>query len=370
MASKVDLTLLSGANPRSDDLRCNIVVHDPELLGKDAEVHVIVHVEVKDKRPVHDEKIVFRKHLKVTRETSFSFPRSKIRASTYSGSKINIELHVRLEVDDGLLFDTKITEEQSLELGLKAPVATDAHGLIEPDDRFNFFANLNAIPARNQVVVLALAVIGAIIMAVNAIVGIHDQFVPESMTWLYSHYDSDGEASSPLVTSLVGSGVVGAGVWYLMRKQLQKYMTFRLRGVPRRVTPESAPDIESLIAGRARVPLHNVTLRVVAANMEKGQYVRGSGSNRRTVSFSEPARAVLLFEQSVRRIDPGQPIQKYFSGPVAFERMFRVLYPPLMVTDSHGLEVHWEVQLLHPKFVDHELIGPTKPFHFEDFLRS
>ncbi len=48
MASKVDFTLLSGANPRSDDLRCDIVVHDPELLGKDAEVPVIAHVEVKD----------------------------------------------------------------------------------------------------------------------------------------------------------------------------------------------------------------------------------------------------------------------------------------------------------------------------------
>ena len=50
--------------------------------------------------------------------------------------------------------------------------------------------------------------------------------------------------------------------------------------------------------------------------------------------------------------------------------MFRALYPPQMVSDSHGLAVHWEIQLIHDDFVDQELVGSSDPFHFEDFLHA
>ena len=42
----------------------------------------------------------------------------------------------------------------------------------------------------------------------------------------------------------------------------------------------------------------------------------------------------------------------------------------VLVADTHGLDVHWEIQLLHPEFVDQELVGPTTPFAYEDFLRA
>ena len=56
--------------------------------------------------------------------------------------------------------------------------------------------------------------------------------------------------------------------------------------------------------GLPRVDRHDITVRVVACTLEKGCYTRGSGSNERTVSFSEPVRAVVLYEKelpSVRR---------------------------------------------------------------------
>ena len=61
-------------------------------------------------------------------------------------------------------------------------------------------------------------------------------------------------------------------------------------------------------------------------------------------------------------------LQTYLDGEIDFEPMFASLYPPLMVTGSHGVEVAWEVQLLHPKFVDQELPGPNKDLAYEDFL--
>ena len=41
-----------------------------------------------------------------------------------------------------------------------------------------------------------------------------------------------------------------------------------------------------------------------------------------------------------------------------------------MIGKTHGLDIHWEIQLLHPEFVDQELVGPTGLFHYEHFLRD
>jgi hypothetical protein len=36
--------------------------------------------------------------------------------------------------------------------------------------------------------------------------------------------------------------------------------------------------------------------------------------------------------------------------------MYKVLYPMQMISSTHGLDIHWEVQLIHKEFIDQELI--------------
>ena len=110
-------------------------------------------------------------------------------------------------------------------------------------------------------------------------------------------------------------------------------------------------------------------MRVVASNLECGQYIRGSGTNQRTVSFTEPIRGVVLFEKTVDHIPARAPIGTYFNDRFSFTPMFELLYPPVKISSSHGLKVHWEVQLIHPEFIDQELVGPDGLFSYEDFLR-
>ena len=111
-----------------------------------------------------------------------------------------------------------------------------------------------------------------------------------------------------------------------------------------------------------------MTLRVVACNMEMGQYIRGSGSNRRTVSFEEPVRPIILYSERVGHIPARQEIGNHFPGEVDFGPMFKALYPPLEISKTHGLAVYWEVQLLHDEFIDHELKGPADSIKVTDFF--
>jgi len=173
---------------------------------------------------------------------------------------------------------------------------------------------------------------------------------PEHMTWLYSHYDSDGDKSSPIVKALAACGNNCGLNLVSHEKQLQKYMAFHFRSRISKINRESKINIGKLVTGRSRVDLIDPVLRVVACNMEKGKYIRGHGSNRRTVSFSHPNRAVLLYSRKIPIIPKGAPIHNYFNEEFSFKPMFQALYPRQMISESHGLDLVWEVQLIVGRF--------------------
>ena len=366
MAEKLDLQFTFEES--SGDLVTDLQVHDLDLLGHEARFEIVAKVDVHDSRAINADKVLHSQTFAVARQQQLRVPRHRIDAYTYRGRMIDLEIHTRVIVDDSILFDTKVSEEQELALALKPTVAGDADKIVEPGDDFFFFSNLQAIPAKNRAITLGLLVAGAAVVLVNMLLGVHDQFVPEAQAYFYDHRDSDGDSESPLVKALMGSGALGVGVWLAIRKQLRKYAELRLRPLPERIRSGDLVTAGQLFEGRARVALEDVTLRIVASNMECGQYRRGSGTDERTVSFREPARGVVLYEKEVRRIPARTPIEASFQEAVSFDPMFDVLYPECMITTSHGIGIYWEIQLLHPRFIDHELTPSTSCFRREDFL--
>lgn len=354
----------------SEEGCCVIQVDDPRLLGHAAELVLTLRVEVLDSRPVNGERELFRTRLRLDgSRVEVPLPASAVRCYGYQGSSIRMAVHAELSIDDGLLFDSKAEAEQPLTFPERPRLREDAEELVEPDDAFDFGANFRAIPVRNRGIVSALLLVGALVVALNTLLGAHDQLAPEGQTFFYSHRDSDGDSQSPFLNSLYLSGGTGALLWAGIRRQLRRYMRFELAfaGPLRRETTVAAGE---LVRGVARCPLRDVTVRVVAANREKGQYTRGSGTDERTVSFATPIRAVMLYEQHLRQVPAGVPIESRLDGEIRFEPMFAALYPPLAAGTSHGLDVVWEVQLLHPEFVDQELPGGVDGLLYEDFLEA
>lgn len=365
MSSAIEIDLVQDQG----DLICRLRVNDRELLGHPAVFRIDAKVEVKRSGGIDQSETLYSKAFDALgEEVELRIPPGVLSFYSYAGKHIDLEVHTCVDVDDGVLFDTTVSEEQLVRIGAKPRLNTDAKEIIEPGDVFQFFANLKAIPAHNQIITLALAGIGGLVVLVNALIGVHDQFVPEGATWIYSHYDSDGDSNSPLGSALSGSGVLGAGIWFAMRHQLRKYMRFRLKTPPQRIERGVDYPVDAMFAGRSRVPLEDVTLRIVACNMECGQYRERRGSNTVTVSFREPVRGVVLYEKRLGWIPARTPIAGFFAGRVTFDPMFAALYPPAMLGRSHGMDVRWEVQLLHPNYIDQELVGPKGHLAYEDFL--
>lgn len=367
--SKARIVLES--HPSNDDqVSCRVLIDDPDLIGHDAKLTLERVVHVKDSSPVHKREQLWSKSFKIDQnETRHVISRQALgRGFAYQGQQIEIRLESTLSIDDSILFDTKVKGLHQLRILDRPKVDGKAQELAEPADSFNFFANLKAIPPRNRLLTLGLSVVGGLVVLANALLGLHDQFTPESATIFYSHSSSDGESQSPLMMALMGSGAAGAAIWFAIRLQLRKYMSFEFATLPGSLDRSSQVAADSLIRGKARVPLERITVRVVAYNREHGQYIRGSGTDRRTVSFSSPVRAIKLYEKFIPYVPARSPIQSYLDGQVDFEEMFRSLYPPFKLGSNHGLDVAWEAQLLHPEFVDHELNPGETRLEYQDFL--
>ena len=360
--------------PPHAGLRAKLIIPDPELIGKKATFTIKRHVQVKDSRPVHDTEEMFKHKFTVRGEkVTVPIPHHVLEDHPfqYDGEQIEIKCFGELVINDKLIRkDTSVQKDLPVEALKKPEVLTNTNELIEPKDIFSFSKNLMAIPTHNKIATLGLLVVGLVVIVVNMLIGYHDQFSPEHATYFYSHFDSDGDGSSPLVKALSGCGAIGAAIWFAIRRQLRKYMTFKFKPITGSINRQSEHAVSDLFYGVSRTDLKDVTLRIVACNMEKGKYVRGSGSNQRTVSFSTPVRGVLLYSKKVTLIPKNHSVENHFRDSMSFEPMFKVLYPPSEVSESHGLFIYWEVQLIHNDFVDQELAGDTVHFRREDFFTA
>lgn len=337
-------------------------------IGRSADVELRLKVKTKRNRGIDENKCVLSEKFKVT-GARHEMPIGDRLYELYShtGEKIDLDIEVHVEIDDGFIFDTKLHTDIERQL-LRSPTPNkNAAELIEPPDKYDFRANLRAIPPKNRMIVTVLGLIGSILIGINSLLGLHDEFSPASGIYFYDHVGSDG-SESPMMKSLAGSGGLGLTIWLAIRAQLRRYMKIELKPglkFPRRGERWQARD---LIRGSARVPLEKTRLRVVAVNDEKGQYEEGSGTKKRTVSFAHPFRGVLIYEQYLPFIPAHTPVESYLEGELDFEEMFEVLYPPLMTSTTHGIDLRWEVQLVHPLFVDQELACPCTGLAFADFM--
>jgi hypothetical protein len=348
-------------------------VDDADLAGKRAKVRIERRAQVKRSNPVHKSETLHEREL-VLRPGTQQLPLGDMLAGAfaYQGEDLDLALAAHVTVDDGILFDTKLEADLARLCSLppRESVPKDAKSVHSPRDTFDFIANLRAIPAKARMIVLGLLLAGGPVILVNALVGVRDQLVPESQVWFYDHTGDDG-GESPLMKALAGSGAAGLAIWLAIRRQLQKYMRFEAKWPLARLERGARCRADEIVSGEAGVPLEQVRVRVVAYNREHGQHrvQEGSGKNRRTVTkeFSSDARGVVLFERLLPHVAAGEPLARHLDVDIDFDPLFQALYPPCRIGGTHGLSLALEAQLLHPEYVDHDVVldpGQVDPAQF------
>lgn len=366
MSDKADLQVRY--TPESG-LQVVLEVFDRDLIMKDATLTIEGKVEVEDSRPVHANETLHKAEFKIAdRETVLDVPAEFFRRYSYAGTQIQTGLVARVKINDSLFFDTKVFADIDIPTPTKPAPDTNAQELVNPHDDWKFSASLQALPeGRRNAIYAAIGIAGFITM-VSLIVGWHDQFATPGEHWVLARVNTESTTIEPLGLGAVLAVFLLIGSAFFVFNQLKRYMRIKLKPLPERIVRDTDCVVADLVSGRLDVDLENAKLRIVACNMECGQYVRGSGSNRRTISFSTPFRAVTLFEKEIGHVTKGSRIEDYLNESFSFTPMFDALLPPNMISETHGVNIHWEVQFLHDQLKDHELEGPTECFSYDDFL--
>jgi hypothetical protein len=342
-------------------------MRDPALAGKWASLRVERVAEVKRSAGIDREEVLLERRFQLGPEAArFVLPPGHAPRWIYRGRHLVLRTTATLVVDDGVLRDTKVVAEAQLPKFAGPLAAESSRRQADPSDRFSLLANLGAVPWRNRIMALALLIVGIPLVLANAVLGWHDQTTAPHATVFYDHEDSDGESQSPLVNALVASGGVGFALWLALRAQLRRYMDLEVVAsrVPKRIEPGTRLAVQDIVRGKARVPLEDCVLRVVAFNREKGQYKHRTKDKTETREFAEIARAAVLYEQRLPHVPAESPLAQSLEGELDFARLFTQLHPPTSMGAHHGIDIRWEVQLVHAQFVDQEVALPEVNFAF------
>ncbi|MDA7927858.1 hypothetical protein OAG14_00725 [Akkermansiaceae bacterium] len=345
-----------------------ITSNDSKVIGQPFSFSIFTKVKVTQSHGIHSRIRAHKRDFTMQQSQNLSVPFSQLKALPYQGKSIQIALEAILEGRSKTKHTPKIIHHLEKPFFQRAPQVRDAANLIEPKDIFNFRKNLQVIPFHNQIITLGLTLIGLVVVTIINIVGVHDQFCIDGQQYLLSRTDSDGDPQSPVLVALGASGAFGAAIWMLIKAQLRRYMHLEKRPIAGGLVPGLVCRAGDLFYGKSRIDLKNIKLRVVACNQEKGQRVEGDGSNRRTVSFSNPVQGLLIFEKHIDHIAAGDSVERWFPEEVYFDRIFNNLLPPMMISSTHGLAFYWEIQLIHNELVDQELIGKVHKLKIQDFL--
>lgn len=328
-------------------------------IGRNGTVSLRARVDVKRSNGIDVNESIVEQSVRIAATTmQVTFASPPPQHYTFTGKHIDIRIVARLEIDDGLVFDTTLESAVSVPSRSLHPDAERRAAWIEPTDQYSLTANLRALSPGDRVLVRLLLGVAGLVGGGNVVLGLHDQWVPEAETVWYDHHGSKG-SESPALKSLAGSAFLSGGLWLAIRARLRRYMRIEL--APGIATPRRGRSLrmKDVVKGAARVPLERSTLRVVAANRELGRYREKSGKETKTRSFHEPVQSVVLYEQFLAHVPAQCPLADYLPGDIDFEPVFTNLLPPFLVGDGHGIDVVWEVQLLHPEFVDQEVQGPS-----------
>jgi hypothetical protein len=355
-----------------------------------ADLRIVARMEVRHERGIPEEATLHSRRLALAGGTQDLPLPSHLAAFDYHGREIALRLSLRLTDPKGkLLAETRLRDEETGVLASRPKLAESPEALMNPEDRYSFFANLRALPAGSQ---LAVAVLGFglwLLAGLNVLVGAHDQWVAEPQLSemqrlslrLEGRHDElnrprvkpyvygKGTRRVPIIDSAQNSIMISLLAWFLVRQRLPRYGDFHLYLFLPPLRRGTRIAARRLVRGRSNVDLFNLTVRVVAANLECWKRKAGAGENT-DKEVRSPVRAVSLYERSLPYVPAGSSIGDLLKDDVDFTPMFRALYPPLMVTATHGLELAWQVQLLHPELVDQVLPGPTSMLRFRDFLED
>jgi hypothetical protein len=305
----------------------------------------------------------------------------------YIGPGLSLRPALRLIDSKGVVLVRRtLSESRACLLGGRPRLQGCPQALMQPKDTWCAFASFSALAASTRRRLLGTAAAAILLAGGNLAVGVHDQWFAEhpvhgfAATMERLERERRGEPAPPpgrqpilyrprsqglpITDAGLLALVLGTLAWGRMRADLKRYASLEINLMLPPLRPGLRLPAAEVIRGRIDTRLRRATLRVVAANLECTQHLK----DRVLVAVRTPVRAVLLYERELRHLPAGAAIPDQLDGEIDFTPMFQALYPAMMLDARHGLDIAWQVQLIHPDLIDLAVEGPVHSLRFVDFI--
>lgn len=337
---------------------------NPKHQGLNAIFRIRHMVTVHDSDPENAARVAFEQPFVVTnRRHKVDVPLGDFPRFGYHGPKIDIACQAEVVVDDAIFFDSKNNWDVTLKrLELSDDgLASNPSEELSPRDEINFFRNFMVISWRQKLAWIAAFATFVLAMIGNFVLALFDTFI----------------ASNPIVYSNeVDIGLFGAGIGAVFggkafaainKAILRTYKIAKLVKNPPTIVKGKRYRLSDFLEAKSSTNLQDVTLRLIVANLECGQYWRGSGTDRSRVTFSHPSRAVVLFEKTTAVIFKRADIETYFNDRFDLDKAFECLTPESMISETHGVKFVAMIQIMVGDLADTYLELPWSLWNREDF---
>jgi membrane-associated phospholipid phosphatase len=372
--------------PEAAHATCWINVQDRGLAGRGCELLVVLGLRDMEDGSLR-EKVLHRQSLILRHgRLRLELP-PNLSLYLYVGPGLSLRPALRLVDRAGTtLVQRTLSESRACLIGGRPRLDTCAQALMQPRDAWSVFANFSALAAGARWRIAVLTLVTSMLIIGNLGIGIHDQWFagqprtsfsamleemerkrrseppppPARSPYVY-HRHSRGFPITDAAFLSLAFGYLG---WGLLRSQFSRYAWLEINLMLPPLRPGLRLPAHEVVRGRIDTALRHATLRVVAANLECVERVKG----RERVAVRSPVRAVLLYQCELRRVAAGSNLVDLIDGEIDFSPMFNALYPAQMLDARWGVDIAWQVQLIHPELVDLAVEGPVHSLRFVDFI--
>lgn len=346
-------------------LSVDVSFREPKMIGLDCKLTIEMFAQTLQSNGTNARKTVLTEPFKAEAEGNrFIIPVADIEGFSFHGQHLRVTPQVVVTVDDGVLWDTKVRvpvelpmperDNDGLARGTPAKV-------LNPSDQISFARNFGALPFGKKCLLGAVLLSFGLGGPVFLLLTLHDQFANQRVLF------PQGGDFPPVIAGIIAMVVSIAVLVISYKALLRGYMQVSLNEGVGPIGPNSRMRVSDLFTGQARTPLTGVQVRVVAGSLECGEYVQRSGTDTSYIAFRRPVRAMILYEKTTVGVPTNVDVQQYFADDIDFAPMFSALYPPIMYSNRHGLELEVKVQIIVPDLADFELTVPSKQIDLSAF---
>ncbi len=347
---------------QKQQLECKIVWNDREVMEKELELEFFLKTNVKSSHPVNNQKTIWKKTIQMTSLTELVYiDLYKDEFYSYKWEYLDIDLFIKAKLDGILFFDKIKVKKIAHFINSKKETVGIGKRALYPDDDFNFRENFQILPKKKKRLLIIWASISLLVFPLAYVCWF--VFWPGIIEMKHFFFLS---GLSIIIAFIVRLAMLNYLNQYLEIKFDTKWLN--------KVEYGKAYQLHDFISGRSLVDIENLTVKIIAYNLEKGQHREknySSSSNRKkTVNHKNEVEIIMIHEETVWNINKDTDISQKFRKSFQFNTMFDSLHPPLSISSTHWVDICWDIQFIHDKYTDKTISWSTDIFNYKDFLNS